>query len=351
MTGRRLLSEAARGDLACVTAMLDAGADVEHRHSWKGTTPLMEAVIGGHLEVASALIDRGADLEAACTARGRTALGYAVGGRAIEMARLLLRRGADVDHVPEDSFLERTPLHEAALIGDVEMVRVLMAAGADPGRVDRRGDNALSLARPRPSLTVDRFDRPSVEPPLRASTVAEVEVVETLIAAGATDPVLAPFPPSMPWPELHWDPTRLREASTLPPGAQPAQVVTSYIQALHAWEVEVLRTVEPNGSVADLRAALAVAHLLSALHLTDRPRASQRGGFSRPPLLTPKHALLEVTMPSSTRCELLVRHPHPMAVVHEDEWSFVCLRRAGEWRIDSARTRMHGTLRWERAIL
>ena len=42
------------------------------------------------------------------------------------------------------------PLHEAALAGALEAVKVLLEAGADPARRNPEGKTALDLARERP---------------------------------------------------------------------------------------------------------------------------------------------------------------------------------------------------------
>jgi ankyrin repeat protein len=53
----------------------------------------------------------------------------AAAGRNIEVCRMLLAAGADVDARQHGGF---TPLHEAAQHGDVEMAELFLSAGADP---------------------------------------------------------------------------------------------------------------------------------------------------------------------------------------------------------------------------
>src|SRR5262245_17672659 len=88
------LHEAAKnGDLAAITAALDAGADIDEQH--KGATPLFLAVRSGHAEAAELLIERGADVNHA------SAIGLpitvAVLTNAADMIQLLLRHGADAN--------------------------------------------------------------------------------------------------------------------------------------------------------------------------------------------------------------------------------------------------------------
>lgn len=50
---------AVRGDVAAITALLDAGADIQARGE-HGFTPLHEAVLQGHIEAVRLLLHRGA---------------------------------------------------------------------------------------------------------------------------------------------------------------------------------------------------------------------------------------------------------------------------------------------------
>jgi ankyrin repeat protein len=78
---------------------------------------------------------------------------------AADIARLLLERGADVNAALKKPILQRqhtfgdstlgagaTPLMRAAKSGDIELVRVLLAAGADPQLTLPNGTTALMLA-------------------------------------------------------------------------------------------------------------------------------------------------------------------------------------------------------------
>lgn len=65
-------------------------------------------------------------------------------GGSIEIVRLLIKYGADVNawH-PEDTM---TPLHRAIFHENMESIRLLLEAGADPNTVSGEGDTALRLA-------------------------------------------------------------------------------------------------------------------------------------------------------------------------------------------------------------
>lgn len=70
---------AGRGHTGIVRALLNAGANVNHRHMY-GATALMTAAEGGHLEVVESLLGAGADMDIE-SHTGRKALAYAQFGR------------------------------------------------------------------------------------------------------------------------------------------------------------------------------------------------------------------------------------------------------------------------------
>src|SRR5262249_37249374 len=81
---------AKKGDVAAITAALDAGAGVDESDG--GATPLYFAVFMRHIEAAKLLIDRGANVNAQTT--WGPPLMAAVGKNKIDLLKLLLERGA-----------------------------------------------------------------------------------------------------------------------------------------------------------------------------------------------------------------------------------------------------------------
>jgi hypothetical protein len=176
----RLHVAAAAGDAAGVTSLVRAGPRVNDRDR-DGHTPLMAAVRAGHVAVVGLLLDAGAEVDARDNrfdtpflAAGRAgsaailgllaaagadpALTNRYGGTAlipacehghVEAARVLLERTAvDVNHA---NLLGWTALLEAVILGDggprhQEVVRMLLAHGADPELGDRDGVTALAHA-------------------------------------------------------------------------------------------------------------------------------------------------------------------------------------------------------------
>lgn len=82
-----------------------------------------------------------ADFDAQDLAK-RTALHLAAYLGNPEIIKLLVSAGAKIDSLDRD---QRTPLHLAALHGKAENIKVLIDSGADPNRLDRRGVPPLSI--------------------------------------------------------------------------------------------------------------------------------------------------------------------------------------------------------------
>ncbi len=170
-----LLAAAARGDADAVAGALRAGADLEARDD-RRRTALLLAVTGDHVDAARVLVALGADpdalddrhdtpwlvtgvtgsvamLEALLPARPDLTIRNRYGGVSVipaserghvDYVRRVVTTGIDVDHVND---LGWTALLEAVILGDggrdhQEIVRILLAAGADRGIADKDGVTA-----------------------------------------------------------------------------------------------------------------------------------------------------------------------------------------------------------------
>ncbi len=100
-----LFAAAESGDALGAAAALDAGADADARN-FGGAAAIHLAAREGHAELATLLVARGADIDRRREARGSTALLDAILGRHLETALALVDRGADVTLGAEG----RTPL-------------------------------------------------------------------------------------------------------------------------------------------------------------------------------------------------------------------------------------------------
>lgn len=200
-----LMYSARQGATEAARALVAAGADPDATDP-EGTTALILAIVNTHFDYAAALIGLGADLNAA-DVTGMTALYAAVDVHtlgpmlsrpvpqltdrlnAADIVKLLLDRGARPDPRLKRPILGRhhdsgdpslgegtTPLMRAAKSGDVQVVRMLLDAGANPALTQRDYTNALMIA-------VAGGGRPSqyARPPTEAEAL---EAVKACLARG-----------------------------------------------------------------------------------------------------------------------------------------------------------------------
>jgi len=138
-----LISAACCGSLEAVKALLKASADIDAQSS-TGNTALMLAIDRGKIDVALTLIEAGANLEIKGQ-KGWTALHNAASGGDKgykEVAEALIKHNASVDALSETLL---TPLHEAAGKSLVDLVRLLVDAGADVNARDKFSNTPLRM--------------------------------------------------------------------------------------------------------------------------------------------------------------------------------------------------------------
>ena len=134
------------GNLAFITALLDAGADIEAQDE-HGETPLHRAAASSYEAAGvTALLDAGADIEAR-DRWGRTPLHHTAGAgwHSTAVFTVLLDAGADIKARDGNG---QTPLHKAAAIDDTQpaVIPALLVAGADPKARDADGMTPWDLA-------------------------------------------------------------------------------------------------------------------------------------------------------------------------------------------------------------
>jgi len=99
---------------------------------WLAAPAVAQDIVGvayrGDVAAVTQMLGEDASLARYADAEGRTALHGAVAGGAVEIVRLLLARGADVN---ARDYEEHTPLHFAALRSEPDAARLLVEAGAD----------------------------------------------------------------------------------------------------------------------------------------------------------------------------------------------------------------------------
>jgi ankyrin repeat protein len=93
-----------------------------------GETPLMTCSRTGAAEAVRLLIEYGAAVDAREPTQNQTALMWAIAERHPEVTRALIEAKADVRARTKQGF---TPIHFAARVGDLESLKLLLAAGVD----------------------------------------------------------------------------------------------------------------------------------------------------------------------------------------------------------------------------
>ena len=137
----------ALGETARLRDLLAADPALANAVASDGFTPLGLASFFGHPEAAKLLLATGAVPNFAAQNSTRVApLHSAVAGGNVEIVRELLARGADV-HARQD--VGFTALHGAAAEGGEEMIRLLLDHGADPVAKNDAGKTPADLARER----------------------------------------------------------------------------------------------------------------------------------------------------------------------------------------------------------
>ena len=170
-----LMYAARQGARNAVAALAESGADLNAADP-DGSTPLALAAINGHAAVVSLLLEKGADPNAgdrtgmtplyAAVDLHTMQLGFgrpdpppAVVAGSVDMVQALLAHGANPNARLSSRILKRvytagdgklakgaTPYMRAARAGDVPLMKVLLAAGADPALAQDNGNTPLMLA-------------------------------------------------------------------------------------------------------------------------------------------------------------------------------------------------------------
>jgi ankyrin repeat protein len=127
---------------ALVEKLLQAGANPNAVQE-SGLTPLMIGAHTGNVVIVKALLARGADIDAATKETKDRALMWAIADRHDNIFRSLIEAHADVHTANAKSF---TPLMIAARNGDIEMAKVLIAAGVNVNETGPDGTSVLPFA-------------------------------------------------------------------------------------------------------------------------------------------------------------------------------------------------------------
>jgi ankyrin repeat protein len=137
-------SIASHGDIPAMKKMLDTGLDPNARDA-SGYTPLIAAARAGNVAMVRLLASRGADPNLPDAAvNSWTPLLHAVHKAQPGAIAALLDAGANANGTDASG---TTPLMMAAGYGDTDIVKILLARGANPRLPMRDGVTAIDLAR------------------------------------------------------------------------------------------------------------------------------------------------------------------------------------------------------------
>ncbi len=127
------------GNPAIVRLLLEAGALPDAAIGDK--SPLWWAMLNGHQEAAVLLLDANAKFDGPAI-DGISPFYFAVMQDYTELVTKMIARDADVYATGPQG----TPLHEAAENGNLPLVRLLVATGAEPNRINDLGESPIFLA-------------------------------------------------------------------------------------------------------------------------------------------------------------------------------------------------------------
>ncbi len=143
--GSTALIEAAKiRELGSVSALLDAGADIQAKDN-AGADALAQAVLAANIENVKLLLSRGATVNARITIGQFSLLHLAAWRQEPELVRVLIANKAEADARDASG---STPLMWSAYsdYAETETTKVLLDAGADPNACNKSEQTAVSWA-------------------------------------------------------------------------------------------------------------------------------------------------------------------------------------------------------------
>ncbi|MBZ8120713.1 hypothetical protein CJ999_03880 [Bacillus thuringiensis] len=132
------------GNREKVVEFIKASPSIVNECSEDGWTPLHLAAYFGQKEIASFLLESGADIHSrAKNENENTPLQAAIANKQSELVTFLIEKGSDVNIMQSGGW---TGLHEAALLGNEEIIMLLLKNGANKMIKKNDGKTAYEIA-------------------------------------------------------------------------------------------------------------------------------------------------------------------------------------------------------------
>ncbi len=147
-----LHNAAVSGRKDIVALLLKRGAVVNSKDK-QGRTPLLSfaASAGSSIDIPKLLLTAGANPEIEETVDQLRAIDFAAINGEVELAKLLLSAGADVNH-RQGGFWGETALMHAVFHDRPDVVRLLIAQGADVNLANKQGQSPMYYAAAKPEM-------------------------------------------------------------------------------------------------------------------------------------------------------------------------------------------------------
>ena len=175
-------------DAAAIQACLNAGADVNVRYKGWGKPPLYLTADNGLVDMVKVLLTAPEIDKDIRDERNQTPLHAAAHNGHTEVVQVLVDAHANIAARDEN---DRTPLHLAASNGRTDVVTILLAAGAEVDALDKNNATPLCLTTAHDHLAVVKVllaahANPNLNTPLYSAAFhGNVDMVRELLASGA----------------------------------------------------------------------------------------------------------------------------------------------------------------------